>query len=127
MNRETKKDRMKKDQNQLALKTNRRIPLSSISKLATIGQKLRREYEIQCNGCSRDKFPWESWKQYDESRERQLEESNREIERLETLVAKTCNRLRLYYYLQTDPRGATLYVDSEEIPDNNYNRAICLY
>lgn len=42
------------------------------------------------------------------------------IKRIEAI----CARLGLYYYLQTDPRGGTLYVDNQPIPDNNYNRAV---
>lgn len=38
-------------------------------------------------------------------------------------IAATCERLGLFYYLQTDPRGGTLYVDNKPIPDNNYSSA----
>lgn len=33
----------------------------------------------------------------------------------------------LYLYIQTDPRGATVYLDTKEIPDNNYTQAKCIY
>ncbi len=39
-------------------------------------------------------------------------------------IKAVCQRLGLHYYLQTDPRGGTLYVDSQPIPENNYNRAV---
>lgn len=34
---------------------------------------------------------------------------------------------KLYVYFQTDPRGATIYLDTKEIPENNYNQAECIY
>jgi hypothetical protein len=39
-------------------------------------------------------------------------------------VRAICNRLGLYYYHQSDPRGCALYVDSELIPSNDYTRAV---
>jgi hypothetical protein len=39
-------------------------------------------------------------------------------------VAAICERLGLHYYHQGDPRGCSLYIDAEPIPDNNYTRAI---
>lgn len=33
----------------------------------------------------------------------------------------------LEIYLQTDPRGATIYLDKQPIPENNYTRAVCVY
>ena len=39
-------------------------------------------------------------------------------------VADVCERLGLHFYHQGDPRGCSLYVDNEPIPDNNYTRAI---
>ena len=34
---------------------------------------------------------------------------------------------KFYIYYQTDPRGALLYIDTKEIPDNNYTQAYCIY
>ena len=33
----------------------------------------------------------------------------------------------LHIFFQTDPRGATVYLDKKEIPDNNYTQAKCIY
>lgn len=33
----------------------------------------------------------------------------------------------LHCYFQTDPRGASLYLDVKEIPLNNYTQAYCIY
>lgn len=38
-------------------------------------------------------------------------------------VAALCKRLGLYYYQQTDPRGAALYVSKEPLTHSNYSSA----
>lgn len=39
-------------------------------------------------------------------------------------VAATCERLGLYWYHQTDPRGCALYVDVEPMTDSNYSNGV---
>jgi hypothetical protein len=39
-------------------------------------------------------------------------------------VAAICERYGLHYYHQGDPRGCSLYIDSQPIPDDNYTSAI---
>lgn len=39
-------------------------------------------------------------------------------------VAAVCKALNIYYYHQTDPRGCALYVSTEPIADNTYNRGV---
>lgn len=34
---------------------------------------------------------------------------------------------KMYVYFQTDPRGATIYLDTKEIPKNNYTQTVCIY
>ena len=36
-------------------------------------------------------------------------------------IAERCERLGLKYYIQTDPRGLSLYLSREEINGQNYN------
>ena len=40
---------------------------------------------------------------------------------------KKAIQLKLYIFYQTDPRGASIYLDTEPIKDNNYNRSCCIY
>jgi|GEM_PF-6466094 len=40
---------------------------------------------------------------------------------------KKANSLKLYIFYQTDPRGATIYLDDKPIPSNNYTIASCIY
>lgn len=39
-------------------------------------------------------------------------------------VAATCERLGLYWYHQTDPRGCALYVDVVPLTDSNYSKGV---
>jgi len=34
---------------------------------------------------------------------------------------------KYFVYFQTDPRGATIYLDTKPIPENNYAQAVCIY
>lgn len=34
---------------------------------------------------------------------------------------------KYFVYYQTDPRGATIYLDTKKIPENNYTQAVCIY
>ena len=33
----------------------------------------------------------------------------------------------LYLYIQSDPRGEAIYLDTKAIPENNYTQAVCIY
>jgi len=43
------------------------------------------------------------------------------IKRIDAL----CKRLGIYHYIQTDPRGASLYVSKEPLNDTDYNKGVC--
>lgn len=40
-------------------------------------------------------------------------------------IAKVCQEHGLYYYHQTDPRGASLYVSKEPLTDRDYVNGAC--
>lgn len=40
-------------------------------------------------------------------------------------VAALCDRLGIHFYVQTDPRGAALYVSREPFAEFDYTRGIC--
>jgi len=42
-------------------------------------------------------------------------------------VSARARELRLFVYYQTDPRGASIYLDTKAIPENNYTQAVCIY
>ena len=86
------------------------------------GEALHRIYEFQCSGqddmgYSSDKTQarWERWEND------HYTNVNKYIEKLSRFSRQ------LFVYFQTDPRGATVYVDREAIPENNYTNAVCIY
>lgn len=76
------------------------------------GQALHSIYEDQCNGF--------------ESEEQEKYADNLET-KLNAMVEAKAKELGLFVFFQTDPRGATIYLDTKEIPYNNYNKAHCIY
>ena len=76
------------------------------------GIELRGIYTDYCNG------DWQGLED-DYNTERQVIE--------DCIVRRAIDGLSLYVYFQTDPRGSTIYLDTEPIPENNYTRAVCIY
>lgn len=74
-----------------------------------VGNELHRIYELNCNG----EITEEAY------------EANTGV--LYELADKKAQNLGLFIFYQTDPRGATIYLDTKEIPENNYNSAHCIY
>lgn len=74
------------------------------------GNLLHQVYEDNCNGI------------YDIENEYE-----RACDILETKIKNKAINQNLYVYFQTDPRGATIYLDKEPIPYNNYTQAVCIY
>ena len=74
------------------------------------GQELHKIYEDNCNGVIQTD-----------------EEYYKQTEPIEKEVNVYCKNLGLFVYFQTDPRSATIYVDTKPIPDDNYNQAQCIY
>jgi glutathione synthase/RimK-type ligase-like ATP-grasp enzyme len=83
-----------------------------------IGNKLHRINENQCNGYQDINGNWD-----------QAASDAEEIieEQLKNKATQMAKELGLYIFFQTDPRGATIYLDKEEIPYNNYTNAYCIY
>lgn len=74
------------------------------------GEALHKVYENNCNGV------------YNSEREYVLAEHDIQVD----IVAKALE-LELTIYFQTDPRGASIYLDTQPILRNNYTRAHCIY
>lgn len=74
------------------------------------GEELHNIYEDNCNGL------------FD------TEESYKDaVNPVYELVNNKAEALGLSVYFQTDPRGATIYLDDKPIPENNYTTAYCIY
>jgi hypothetical protein len=74
------------------------------------GEILRKYYEDNCNGLFKKEQDYLD-----------------KVEPLEGRIYNRSNLANLFIYFQTDPRGATIYLDTKEIPENNYTQAVCIY
>jgi hypothetical protein len=73
------------------------------------GLKLHKLYEDNCNGVvSEDQYYAKALL-------------------LEKPINDKAKTLGLFVFFQTDPRGATVYLDKVAIPENNYTNAQCIY
>lgn len=96
--------------------------LDDVNTLRRAAKTLHSWYEAECNGdIQRDE---ETGKPYRCSgmSERRYPTPDREAGAIRR-IEEVCARLGLHYYLQTDPRGGTLYLSREPIPANNYSQA----
>lgn len=99
-------DQMHKDLS----RKNIRIGLVYLADLARHAVTLRKLFEHECNGCTRDKLPGETWEQYDRARVDQLAWVEQRIEKERELISRKCAFLEVPYYIQGDPRGPSLYL-----------------
>ena len=85
------------------------------------GQILHTIYENDCNG------HWNERLQKEDTIARDTDEREEQV--TNDAIASRCKELGLHYFLQTDPRGATIYLSHEPIEHNNYNRSgsHCIY
>jgi hypothetical protein len=81
------------------------------SYIKRIGTILNNRYTADCNGDYNDHQVYQ----------------DRLTTKIEERVTMFAGHNGLYFYLQTDPRGATIYLDKKPIPDNNYTQAVCIY
>lgn len=91
-------------------------------KLLFYAKELHKTFENDCNGCIREKYSFESWKDYDIDRERQMIENEIKQKTFLRRIKTYCESLGLNFYIQSDPRGNTLYVSKmEELNQENYH------
>ncbi len=94
--------------------------------------RLHRQFEIQCNGY---KFEYRAistsqtnndffYKRWLESSAREVEKSIRTEEKIYAQIIEICAPIDLFWYVQTDPRGGTLYVSKEKLTDQNYHNGV---
>ena len=79
------------------------------------GEELRKVYENDCNGLYANE---------DVSRNAE-EVLDEKITDYIKYISET--QISLFWHYQTDPRGATLYVDTEPIDEYNYTDGCCIY
>ena len=89
------------------------------SYIKRIGTILERLYTNSCNGFYNEYTGKENERQarYNEMLEGQYE----------ARAEKFAKDNGLQLYLQTDPRGACIYLDTNPIADNDYTKAVCIF
>jgi len=76
------------------------------------GEELRRIYEANCNG------EYKTEEEYYKAERSLVYKIQCYVQEFEELI---------HSYLQTDPRGATIYLSKEPINETNYTKGICIY
>lgn len=76
--------------------------------------------ENECNGCTREKLPTESWAEYDKARESQIAWIEKRIELVEKTIAKKCAKLGLFAIFQGDPRGCTVKIQRQKFTKDKF-------
>ena len=110
----TKKEREYYNSNRQRVCEKLGITLNQYNWLRRKGEELRKVYENDCNGL------------YLTEEESTLAE-NKVIMKIWQYRLKNENIKPLKGYYQTDPRGASIYLDKEPISENNYTNASCIY
>lgn len=116
------------EKNRLVLNTIQKIaPAATMEDAATLRRAalvIHRWAEHECNGViQRDEETNIPYYHSSYDGKRYGRTPDREAGAIER-IKQTCERLKIYHYIQGDPRGGTLYVSNKPIPDNNYNRAV---
>lgn len=89
------------------------ITINQYNQFRRMGEALHKLYERQCNGYTQQFFE-------DQDNEREQIFNDK--------ATKLATTLGLNIHFQTDPRGATIYLSHELIPENSYNTsAHCIY
>lgn len=106
---------------QIALRLGLNPTFNDIAILRRHAITLRKYFEYECNGCTREKLPHESWKEYDNDRERQMIWVEERQKAILSLIDSKCKELNTHYYIQGDPRGASLHLGPKTMTDSNYS------
>lgn len=77
--------------------------------------------ECECNGCTREKLPFESWDSYDKAREAQMLWLEQAKDKLEKRIAKLCASLNLFACFEGDPRGCTVKIQNRPFVKGSFN------
>lgn len=111
----TAKERQRYNEYRQSVCENLGITKNQYNWLRRKGEELRKVYENNCNGL---------YKTEEEYTNTENIIDDRITDYIKFISEK---QLSLFWYYQTDPRGATIYLDKEPIPENNYTQAYCIY
>ncbi len=89
-----------------------------------IGNKIHRRLEYYCNGYMGNEPQYVGNKLINRFEEAEYE---RYIDPIMEVAEEKARKLGLYIFFQTDPRGATIYLDKKPIKNSSYTDAYCIY
>lgn len=101
-----------------------RINRKEYKRFLIIGNKLHRFYEFNCNGYIGSEAIYSGNKIINEYTEKQYKADTTPLYKKAKAMAREKG---LFIFFQTDPRGATIYLDTKKIEDNRYTDAYCIY
>lgn len=88
------------------------------------GILLQKAFCLSCNGYRGKEAVYKGNKMINRYTEAMYKKDTNPIYKKAQALAK---ELKLEIFFQTDPRGATIYVSKDPIPENNYTIASCIY
>lgn len=100
------------------------ITRKQYTSLLLLGNKLHTIYERSCNGYTGDNPVYQGKLMVNRYTDEMYEADTKP---LYEKAINLCKSLGLHVYFQTDPRGATIYVDNKPISDTAYTNAHCIY
>ena len=107
------------------------IPQTVVVALRRDALRLRSWFTRECNGLERDTETGKCHEHWGYSTRTGYVEGWRDVADLETparaRIAKICAEHGLRHYVQTDPRGASLYVSRDPIDPSSYDRGVAFY
>lgn len=121
----TEQDRIEADK--ASRKLERLILPTFFAQLRRRATTLHKLLLCECNACTRDKFIFESQEIYDRNRiDYQIPWIEERLKVVMNTIDKACKEMDIKYYIQTDPRGSTLWIGSDN--DDRYNtEGYCVY
>lgn len=100
------------------------IQFDTIKRLRQLALRIHRQLEIQCNGSKyeyRANMNYDAWLNQAQS---DVVKSIRADEKCRDEIVRICAENDLFFYIQEDPRGGTLYISKEKLTDQNYTNGV---
>jgi hypothetical protein len=95
----------------------------NFARCTKIAIKLHRHYIYACNGTTREKLNFENWNDYQTLMNNDLDRIEQVNDKLIDKLDQLTKKMNVNYFIQSDPRGGTLYLDTKEINQSNYTNS----
>lgn len=98
------------------------LPFALYLDLVRAAKALHSWYESECNGTRQQDEVTGQWYWHNPNTGNRQGKAIDLEKGAQKSIKQICNNAGLSYYLQTDPRGGTLYVSTTPLTDSDYNR-----